>query len=315
MVMMKKGGNPSMRISVSISPIWRKYNLSEPEIYRALKACGFDYADYDFCPENADNGWKTAAPKVWADNMKSRLADIGITLTSAHVSGINPAESEENRAAVTQAVLCAAALGIENIVIPLGTAPNNSRAEYNRANIAYLSALLPIAEDAGVTLLLEHAGSHLLPHHTHYALELEYLLGKLNYPDRLKISLNTGHMCVADIQPYTEINILAPYIRHVDASDAFGSMPLAVHPERETLGFAPLMGYADFDAILQGLCEANYDGFFNLRMNMPRVFEKNSPHYERARIPFMPQALTERLYTWSLHAAQYMLSTYNCLDA
>ena len=128
-----------MRISVSISPIWRKYNLSEPEIYRALKRCGFDYADYDFCPDNADNGWKTATPKVWADDMKSRLADIGITLTSAHVSGINPAESEENRAAVTQAVRCAAALGIENIVIPLGTTPNNSRAEYNRANIAYLS--------------------------------------------------------------------------------------------------------------------------------------------------------------------------------
>ncbi len=304
-----------MRISTSISPIWRKYNLSEPEIYRALKACGFDYADYDFCPENTDNGWTIANPKLWADDMKARLADTGITLISAHVCGINPLDSTVSRRAVTQAIRCAGALGIKNIVVPLGTTPNNSRAEYTRANIAYLCELLPVAEEADVTLLLEHAGSHLLPHYTHYALELDSLLNKLNYPDRLKISLNTGNMCIADIQPYTEIKLLAPHIRHVDASDNFGSMPLAVHPEREALGFAPLMGYADFDGILQGLCEAGYDGFFNLRMNMPRVFEKNSPHYERARIPFMPQTLTARLHTWSLHAAQYMLSTYNRLDA
>ncbi len=304
-----------MRISVSISPIWRKYDLSEQEIYRALKACGFDYASYDFCPENADNGWTSADPKHWADDMKSRLADTGITLSCAHVSGINPFDSTASRRAVLNAVRCAGALGIQNIVIPLGTTPNNSRAEYNRANIAYLCELLAIAEEADITLLLEHAGSHLLPHHTHYGMELEYLLRKMNYPERLKISMNTGNMCVADVQPYTEINLLAPYIRHVDASDNFGSMPLAVHPERETFGFAPLMGYADFDGILQGLREANYDGFFNLRMNMPRVFEKHSPHYEHARVPFMPQALTARLHTWSLHAAQYMLSTYNCLDA
>jgi len=304
-----------MRISTAISPIWRKYDLTEPEIYRALKECGFDYAAYDFCPANTDNGWTERSADAWASDMKSRLEDTGITLTSARIEGVNPFESNQSLEAIIQAVRCAGALGIGHITVPLGTFPDNSRAQYQQSNIAYLSRLLSVAGEANITLLIEHAGSHLLPHYTHYAMELEYLLGKMNYPERLKINLNTGNMCIADIQPYTDIRLLSSFIRHVDACDHFGSMPLAVHPEREALGFAPLMGYTDFDAVMQGLCEAGYTGFFNLRMNMPRVFDKHSPYYERARLPFMPQALTARLHTWSLHAAQYMLRTYNCLDA
>ena len=57
------------------------------------------------------------------------------------------------------------------------------------------------------------------------------------------------------------------------------------------------------------------DGFINLRMDMPRVFEKNSPHYEKARVAFMPQELTARLLVWSRHVMEHMLRTYGCLDA
>lgn len=295
-----------MKISVSISPIWREYPLGEIEIYRALKGCGFDYADYDFCAANAQ-GWMKGDAAAWGREMGCAMENEGIKAVSAHIDG---AQDDE---AVKRAVRCAGAMGIKNVVVPLRCTPNNSRREYEQSNQAYLRALLPVAADAGVTLLIENCGSWLLPHYMHHAIELNRMMEKLGMPENLKVSLNIANLTVADIRPYTDIRLLGKAIYHVDAADNFGSMPLAVHPEREQLGFAPMMGYTNYDAVVQGLCEAGYDGFFNLRMNMPRVFDKKSEYCE-TKLAMMPQTLTARLHVWSRHVAEHMLRTYGCLE-
>lgn len=304
-----------MKISVSISPIWHEYGLTELEIYQALYDCGFRYADYDFSPDNASAHWLKTTPQNFGHSFSQQLTDLGIPPVSAHISGFNPLDGEESFCAISHAVQCAAAMNLPTVVIPLGTRPHNTRREYEQANLAYLRRLLPIAENAGITLLLEHSGSWLLPHYTHHAIELNRLMEQLNCPSALRINLNIAHLCVADIRPYPEIMLLKDAIRHVDASDNFGSMPIAVHPEREMLGFAPLMGYADYDQIMQGLCDVRYEGFFNLRMNMPRVFDRTSPHPVPNKLPCMPQTLTARLHTWSLHSCEHILRTYHRLDA
>jgi sugar phosphate isomerase/epimerase len=122
-------------------------------------------------------------------------------------------------------------------------------------------------------------------------------------------------MGVAEVPPMEDIVLLGSAIRNVDASDNFGCMPLGVNPERENLGLAPMMGYIHYDEVMQGLCDVKYNGFMNLRMDMPRVFAKNSPHHEKARVAIMPQELTARLLVWSRHVMEYMLRTYDCLDA
>ena len=73
------------------------------------------------------------------------------------------------------------------------------------------------------------------------------------------------------------------------------------------------MGYTNYDAVVQGLCDVGYDGFFNLRMDMPRVFDKES-EYCQTKLAMMPQALTARLHTWSRHIAEHMLRSYDCLS-
>ena len=264
-----------MKISVSISPIWREYPLSEIEIYRALKRCGFDYVDYDFCAANAQ-GWMNGDSAAWGREMSRAMEDEGIKAVSAYING---AWDDE---AVERALRCAGAMGIKNVIVPLRCTANNTRREYEQKNQAYLRALLPVAEEADVTMLIEACGSWLLPHYMHHAIELNRMMEKLDMPERLKVNLNIANMTAADIRPYTDIRLLGKAIYHVDAADNFGSMPLAVHPEREQLGFAPMMGYTNYDAVIQGLCDVGYDGFFNLRMNMPRVFEKKSPYYEMA---------------------------------
>lgn len=298
-----------MKLSTSISPIWRKYELEETQIYEAIKNCGFDHVGYDFCADNAQS-WLNQNAGQWGQQMKNQLSDMGVATVVAHVCDVNPFDGPESVEYVKQAVLCAGALGASNVVIPLGTRQNNSRREYELGNQQYIRQLLPAAEEANVTLLIEHCGAWHNTHYMHYAIEINRMMDKLGMPERLKANLNVGHIGVADIPPMEDIALLGDGIRNVDVSDNFGSMPLGNHPERENLGFAPMMGYINYDEVMQGLCDVKYDGFMNLRMNMPRVFEKNSPYVAEAKVPYMPQELTARLLVWSRHIMEHMLRTY-----
>lgn len=302
-----------MKLSTGISPIWRKYGLEEMKIYEAIKRCGFDCVDYDFCAANAE-AWMQTKPEKWGREMKGRLQDAGITPVVAHVCDVNPFDGPESIAYVKQAVRCAGALGAANVVIPLGSRANNQRREYEEGNQQYIRQLLSAAEEGNTTLLIEHCGPWHNSHYMHYAIEINRMMDKLGMPDRLKANVNIANMGVAEVPPMEDIVLLGSGIRNVDASDNFGCMPLGVNPERENLGLAPMMGYIHYDEVMQGLCDVKYEGFINLRMDMPRVFEKNSPYYEAARVAMMPQALTERLLVWSRHVMEHMLRTYDCLD-
>lgn len=295
-----------MKLSVSISPIFREYGLSELEIFALLRQCGFASVDYDFCPANQSD-WLNCGASAWGKRLKGALSGIGVSPAVAHISGFNPLC---DGAPVEQAVRCAGALGVKKVIIPLGWRENNARREYEQLNLAYLKRLLPIAAGDGVTLLIEHSGSWLGQHYTHHAIELIRLTEMLGEPENLKINLNIARLGVAEIKPYTEICLLGDRILNVDLADNFGGMPLAVHPEREELGLAPMMGYIDYDRVMQGLKEINYTGDFNLRMNMPRVFPKQSPYHESAPLRCMPLELTQRLHRWSLHIAEHMLRMY-----
>ena len=295
-----------MDISVSASPVWREYGLTEPEVFEQFKLCGFDCVDYEFSPGN-QAGWIGSGLDAWAERLRHAFGEAGIRPVIAHVSGFNPLYGSDK---VERAVRCAGALGVTKAVVPLGWAKDNTRREYEKANLEYLERLLPVASESGVILMIEHSGSWLEPHYTHHAIELIRVLEMLGEPELLQVSLNTGRLGVAEIKPYTEILMLGGHIRNVDLSDNFGGMPLAVCPEREALGLAPMMGYIDFDRVMQGLKETAYGGGFNLRMNMPRVFPKTSPYHGDAPLRLMPLEITRRLYSWSLHVTEYMLNSY-----
>lgn len=295
-----------MIISAAVSPIWKEYGLSETQCFEELKNCGFNYIDYDFSPAN-EGEWASPHESGWAERTRGFFEKSGIAPAVAHVAGYNPLYDEPS---VHKAVLGAGMLGIKNVVIPLGYAQNNTRREYESANLSYLERLLGTAQDADVTLLIEHSGSWTKPHYTHHAIELNHIMRKLGDPERLKTNLNVAHIGVAEIKPYTDICLLGKSIRSVDLADNFGGMPLAVDPEREELGFAPMMGYIDYDRVMQGFVDTGYDGCFNLRMNMPRVFDKQSPYHSESPLRIMPIEFTRRLHVWSRHIIETMLDAY-----
>ena len=298
-----------MKLSQAVSPILREYGLSEKEVYAVLRQCGSDTVDYDFGAFNAKD-WLSRDAAEWGREKREMLESAGVRACVSHVTGFS---HPDEATYIEKAVCCAGAIGADRLVVPLLYTENNTRREYEEFNLAYLERLLKAAREAGVTLLIEHAGSWLKPHYSHHAIELMHLIEKLGEPENLKVNLNVGHMGVAEIKPYTEIKMLGELIRNVDLSDNFGGMPLAVHPEREALGLAPMMGYIDYDRVMQGLCDINYRGDFNLRIDIPRVFPKNSPYCSETPLGIMPLEITKRLQIWSRRVAEHMLRTYGLL--
>lgn len=302
-----------MILSLGMSPIWKQYGLDETEGYKLWRACGFRYLDYEFSPD-LQWGWQEDQGPDLAAGIREKLEEVGIEPVLSHVNVENPFADEKYEQMVHSAIACAGAMGIPKLVIPLGFRPGNTRKEYEERNLAYLSRVLQTAEEAGVMLLIEHAGSFAVPHYTHHAIELSRIIEKLDHHPNLKVSLNMGKMGLADIEPYTEIHLLGDLIQSVDLSDNFGSMDLAVEPERADLGLVPMMGYLNYDELMQGLKDIDYQGIMNLKLNFPHDFSRSNP-YGPVKLPHMPLELTSALYRWAYKVAKYVLQTYDCYEA
>lgn len=288
-----------MRISTSIAPIWRALGLSEAEILTALKECGFDYLCTEFECGKPHN----------TEELSALYKDCGMSPVKARAISENPfAEADE----IADIIRACGRMNIKKLVIPLGTAPDNTRKEYFSNNRAYLERLLPIAGENGVALMVEHAGNYQNLHHTHTGMELQSFAEFME--GRVKVNVNIANAGMADITMYPDIRVLGENVLSVDCSDNFFAMPLGVSKGREDLGLAPLMGFLDFDEVFIALKEIGYDMEFNLRMNSPRVFDKTSPYVKEPRLAVMPLPLVKRHYQWAYSVTRHMLKTYEAED-
>lgn len=294
-----------MQISTGIAPVWRALGLSKRQILLSLRECGFSFLCEEFDAAQTDFG------AAYARERLALLHDCGLRPVKARALSPDPVRDTDS---LIRIISICPQMDIPKLVIPLAAVPDNTRAEYLRLNRGYLGKLLPAAEEAGVTLLIEHAGHYQNAHYTHCGPELNALIESMGCPDHLMVNVNIAHQGMADIDMYPDIRVLGSRIASVDASDNFFAMPLGVMKDREDLGLAPLMGFLDYDEVMIALKEAGYTGEINLRMNSPRIFGKRSPYVTAPLLDTMPAPLVKRYYAWAYQVMEHILGTYGCLD-
>lgn len=287
-----------MKISTSVSHAWRNLDMGEEAVLARLRACGFRY----LCDEPASLPEDGVC--AFADARRKMMQSAGVVPVKVR------AAAQSGFDALIRLIEYSARLEAGLLVVPLLSNESWSRAEDTKANSEFLRSLVPAARDNGVTILIEHAGNYQQPFFTHCAMELNALLDRVDEPDWVGINLNIGNIGRADLDIYPEIRLLGSKIRSVDASDNFFGMPLAAEKEREDLGLAPLMGFLDYDEVMRGLKETAYDGAFNLRLDYPRIFPKNSPFVNDYRLNIFPEELLEQFTRWTRSVCEYMLSSY-----
>jgi D-psicose/D-tagatose/L-ribulose 3-epimerase len=222
-------------------------DVSGPEYdatFEMLKDAGFDGVEIPIFDREVD---KYAA-------LGERLEGIGLERLAVAARGPddNPlAESSSEAISATRANLeSAAALGAPLICGPLGaplgvfTGGGPTPQELDRA-AAYLEAVAPHADDAGVTIALEYLNRFEM-YLTNTAADLASLVRRVDHP-RIRMMYDTFHAHIEEKDPAEAIRSCADVLVHVHLSENDRSTPGA--------------GQVAWEETFAALREVGYDGW------------------------------------------------------
>ncbi len=146
-------------------------------------------------------------------------------------------------------------LGIPNISTePGGQLPEGmSRDDAMKLFVAGVEQILPVAEETGVTLLVEPE-PHLLIERTDEYLDFA---GRISHPN-LALNFDIGHFYCVGEDPAEQFRVLRQYARHVHFEDIAAS--------REHRHLLPGIGAIDLPGVIQTMTGEGYDGWITVEL-------------------------------------------------
>ncbi len=267
-------------------------------------------------------GWKRLA-----DDFGNAAACAGITYVVSHAPCLDAFEqlTDENYAvtlrAVRRSIEICHMLGISRIVIHAGSNVNFGAEDFYRHNKKYYRDLFDLMEKYNITVMVENM--HERPcYEFSTGQELREFLEDVDHP-LLAACWDTAHgnrnqKAKAEGQ-YKNIVALGSRLRGLHISDNFGNVG-----HHHTWPFA---GTINFDQVMQGLLDVNYDGFFNFEASYTLLHHTNKPYSPYNRVAWehngetvtklldpsieLKQKAVDLLYD----IGEYLLKTYNCFEA
>ncbi|MFC0624103.1 hydroxypyruvate isomerase family protein [Kribbella deserti] len=229
-------------LSVCVEMLFREHGepMSEPQL-KAVRAAGISMVEF----------WAWHGKDL--DTIERRTGELGLRVMSmvSEPTGhlVDPGTHDEFVRGVRESVQVARRLGVPNLVVLSGNErPGVPAADQASAIVAGLRAAAPIAETAGVTLVLEplntrvdHVGNFL--DKTPLALEI---LTEVDSPN-VKLLYDLYHSVVMDEEPAKVLAGAAHLIGHVQIAD---------HPGRHEPG----SGDVDWQHQLLSLSTLGYEG-------------------------------------------------------
>jgi len=227
-------------------------------------------------------------------------------------------------AATIRSIEACAKLGIPHIVThqqDIGGYPSGDNHRLNlRRNRDFFVRLFPAMEKTGVHVLLENSCDRHAPtkeqnirHFPSTAAELLELAEYIDHP-LLQICWDTGHANIQGVDQYQSIVELGDRLRAVHIADNYGDMDSHV---------APFQGTTNLDAVMQGLLDVRYRGYFTFESN--NILRNGAvwPNYRRewnnrgekvTRLFDVPLALRRQAVTLLYQIGKHILTEYGCFE-
>lgn len=245
------------RISVCIEMLFREYPFHER--IEKVGQLGFPAVEFWFTGQNpSDPSAEEKAYSEIGDTARKAgvaVADFVVNSPDGSITGslVNPEDREDYLTRLRQVVRLANLCDCKTLITCAGNSvPGRSEAEQVQSIIDTLSVAAPIAQESGITLVLEPLNS--LVDHAGYFLDRSStaadIVRKVNYPN-VKLLYDVYHMQVM------EGNV----IQHIrDYSDIIGHFHGAGVPGRHELTSGEL-NYREIFREIDALC---YQGYFGL---------------------------------------------------
>ena len=286
---------------------------------RLIVQCGFRHIDISLanaCFENApmcSDGWED-----WTMDILRTGKELGVDFVQSHASGAiyehGPAREKRMDILKRQMRICQM-LGIPTMVVHAVFAENISRDDFMKANVEMYSELLQTSEETGVKVLTENSCSSVCP--TYYILEgkdFNELRERLGRHPMFGCCWDVGHANIENVDQYKCIT---------DMGD--GLMAVHIHDNDGKCDFhsQPYTGNTGYDAILNGLLDIDYKGYFTMEaysIPIPGTFyycqrKRFTQKGENCdRLYMLPMELKLKSEALLFDTARFMLETYNCYE-
>ena len=298
-----------MKLSTSTGD-FAAYTQHQSEAIGWIAQSGFRYIDYNFATDCArKNGIYGGDFDNYVDGIKRRADELGVAFVQAHAPAGQPFVQGWDEL-VEQTVLCVkacAGLGIKHLVVHSAYAPDLSVEETIEKNKEFYTPILRAAEEHDVYILTENFNKMTKPN-VFWIDNATDLLRLIEYVDHplFQAVWDTGHANLQELAQDEELRLLGSHVRALHVQDNLG--------DRDT-HLAPYMGTLNLDAVMHGLQEIGFHGYFNFevgpffaQVGRRRVYEAD----KRLRLP--PLELRLKAEELLYEIGKCALEAYNCFE-
>jgi len=263
-----------------------------------------------------DNTWRRIA-----DDLGNAAVYAGVKYVVAHSPCLNVYDdfSEENYnvklRAIRRSIENCHTLGIDRIVVH--SCPNNdfTTADYYEKNKKFYSDLFDLMEKYNIMVLTENWDTFEYPVDT--GREMRTFVDYVNHP-LLGICWDSAHGNICKtakrLGQYQNIIDIGDKLKGLHISDNFGDC----HHH----GW-PFAGIINFDSVMQGLLDVNYDGYFTFEASYTLLHQHNLPYRRQpwehngetiTKLVSPSVELKKQAVDLLYETGKYILESYNCFE-
>ena len=206
-------------------------------------------------------------------------------------------------------------LGIERTVVHACCSENFSTEELYKYNKMFYGDILDLAEKYNITVMTENWDS--CKYNFSTGKDLKNFIDYMDHP-LLAACWDTAHGNIdptaRSIGQYENIVTLGDKLKGLHISDNFGDC----HHHSW-----PFAGIINFDAIMQGLSDVNYDGYFTFEASYTLLHQNNMPYHRKAwehngktveKLVSPSLDLKKKAVDLLYETGKYILQAYDCFE-
>lgn len=276
-----------------------------------LSGTPFRYADLSMYRANREGSVISGVKwREWGEKVGETAERLGIKLIQAHSSDsvYDKGEARDHcDELIKREIEVCGMLGIPQMVVHAISKEGKTWKEFNAANIEFYRSLIGTAEKNNVSLLMENS-CHQHGNGFYYYLYAEPLLTTIadfGFHPLLNVCWDVGHANMQGADQHKELVNLGGRLKGLHIHDNYGNADNHL---------IPYFGNCNYDAILKGLLDISYKGYFDMEAYslLPAATVGRAGDAEKLLNPSSELFVGAANLMYDI--AKYMLSEYNCLE-
>lgn len=274
-----------------------------------IRQAGFRYADYNFGGDyRFQNGVFSDGYEAYFEDIAQTANTLGIRLVQAHAPMGKPLEDDGHFLADN--LRCIDACGawkIPNIVIHSGYVRGLTPEQTFERNKAFFLPLLERAEKYGVNILVENFNKMCVDglYWIDNAPDLLRMIECVDHP-LFHAVWDVGHANMQEMPQDDALRLLGQHVRAVHIQDNMGD---------KDSHLAPFLGTLNLDAVMNGLLDIGYDGYFTFEVGAFFTPPEKRRQYSRStRLAAAPLELRDAFERYLYTLGKCVLEKYGCFE-